>query len=279
MNQAGVSVVIKSDSEELIRHLYLEAAKMVKYGNVPEDQALAMITINAARELGLDRRLGSIEVGKDADIAIFNAHPFDGFARCEMALIDGEVQFQRKGSKEGKLVPRAGEHAAMPIAGLPAEAKAKTLDLSLNAGGSYAITGATIHPVSGPDIADGVIVVIAAGKIAAVGDSKTRHPAGAAKVIDAKGLDLWPGLIDAGRSSACTRSAACQETQDSSDSAEYQPELRTSIALHPDSELLPVARANGILAAFVQPDRRRDLRPGGRGQPRRLGADRDAGDG
>ena len=88
---------------------------MVKYGNVPEDQALAMITINPARELGLDRRLGSIEVGKDADIAIFNAHPFDGFARCELALIDGEVQFQRK-SKDGKLAPRPGDHAAMPAA-------------------------------------------------------------------------------------------------------------------------------------------------------------------
>ena len=105
MNQAGVQVCIKSDSEELIRHLNLEAAKMVKYGNVTEDQALAMITINPARELGLDRRIGSIEVGKDADIAIFNAHPFDGFARCELALIDGEVQFQRK-PRTNKLTAR-----------------------------------------------------------------------------------------------------------------------------------------------------------------------------
>ncbi len=159
MNQAGVSVVIKSDSEELIRHLYLEAAKMVKYGNVPEDQALAMITINAARELGLDRRLGSIEVGKDADIAIFNAHPFDGFARCEMALIDGEVQFQRK-SKDGKLTPRTGDHVAMPAAAVNAEAKARGLDLSVSAGGTYAVIGANLHPVSGPDIQNGSIIIV-----------------------------------------------------------------------------------------------------------------------
>ena len=65
--------------------LNLEAAKMVKYGGVTEAQALAMITINPARELGLEDRLGSIEVGKDADLALFNAHPFDGFARCELA--------------------------------------------------------------------------------------------------------------------------------------------------------------------------------------------------
>ena len=60
----AADVCIKSDSEELVRHLNLEAAKMVKYGGVTEAQALAMITINPARELGLDERLGSIEVGQ-----------------------------------------------------------------------------------------------------------------------------------------------------------------------------------------------------------------------
>ncbi len=250
MTQAGVSTVIKSDSEELIRHLHLEAAKMVKYGGVPEDQALAMITINAARELGLDRRLGSIEVGKDGDIALFNAHPFDGFARCELALIDGEVQFQRK-SKDGKLRPRPGDHSAMPASALSPEVRARGLDLSVSAGGTYAVTGATLHPVSGPDIAEGTIV-IAAGRIAAIGDSQTPIPP-AAKVIDARGLDVWPGLIDAGTPLGLYEVGSLPETQDSSDSAEFQPELRTSVALHPDSELIPVARANGILAAFVQP--------------------------
>src|SRR5208337_1205563 len=63
--RAGASVCIKSDSEELIRHLNLEAAKIVKYGGVTEAEALAMITINPARQLGLESRLGSIEVGKD----------------------------------------------------------------------------------------------------------------------------------------------------------------------------------------------------------------------
>ena len=70
LSKAGANVCIKSDSEELNRHLNLEAAKMVKYGGVSEAQALAMITLNPARELGLERRLGSIEVGKDADIVI-----------------------------------------------------------------------------------------------------------------------------------------------------------------------------------------------------------------
>ena len=95
LTEAGASVCIKSDDAELMRHLNLEAAKMVKYGGVSETQALAMITINAARQLGLDARLGSIEAGKDADIVLYNGHPFDAFSRCELAMIDGEVFFQR----------------------------------------------------------------------------------------------------------------------------------------------------------------------------------------
>ena len=94
--EAGANVVIKSDDRELIRHLYQEAAKPVRYGNMAPDRALATITLNSARELGLDKRMGSIEVGKDADLAIFNAHPLNSFARCEMTLIDGEVYFSRQ---------------------------------------------------------------------------------------------------------------------------------------------------------------------------------------
>ena len=75
LTEAGANVCIKSDDAELMRHLNLEAAKMVKYGGVSEAQALAMITLNPARELGLEDRLGSIEVGKDADIVLFDAAP------------------------------------------------------------------------------------------------------------------------------------------------------------------------------------------------------------
>ncbi len=96
LTRAGASVCIKSDDAELVRHLNLEAAKTMKYGGLTEEQALATITINPARELGLDDRLGSIERGKDADLVLFNGHPLDATSRCELALIDGEVWFQRK---------------------------------------------------------------------------------------------------------------------------------------------------------------------------------------
>ena len=91
----GVSVSINSDSDERMRRLNLDAAKVMKYGGVPEEDALKMITLNPAKQLGIDKRTGSIEVGKDADIAIWSAHPFSVYSRVEMTLIEGDVYFDR----------------------------------------------------------------------------------------------------------------------------------------------------------------------------------------
>jgi imidazolonepropionase-like amidohydrolase len=95
MAQRGVRVSINSDSDERIRRLYQEAAKAMHYGGVTEEQALQMITLNAAWQLGVDNRVGSIEVGKDADLAIFNGHPFAPASRVDMTLVDGRVFFDR----------------------------------------------------------------------------------------------------------------------------------------------------------------------------------------
>jgi imidazolonepropionase-like amidohydrolase len=95
MAERGVTVSINSDSDERARRLYQEAAKAIKYGGASEDEALRMITLNAAQQLGIGQRTGSIEVGKDADLAIFNAHPFSPAARVEMTLVDGRRFFDR----------------------------------------------------------------------------------------------------------------------------------------------------------------------------------------
>lgn len=95
MAQRGVRVSINSDSDERARRLYQEAAKAMHYGGVPEEEALRMITLHPAWQLGIDRRVGSIDVGKDADLAIFNGHPFAPTSRVEMTLIDGRVFFDR----------------------------------------------------------------------------------------------------------------------------------------------------------------------------------------
>ena len=95
MQSHGVLVSLNSDSDELARRLYWEAAKVVRYGGVPEDEAFKMVTLNPAKQLGIDKWVGSIEVGKDADLAIFKSHPFAPDTRVEMTLVDGRVLFDR----------------------------------------------------------------------------------------------------------------------------------------------------------------------------------------
>jgi imidazolonepropionase-like amidohydrolase len=95
MAERGVVTTINSDSDERARRLYQEAAKAMRFGGASEESALRMITLNAAIQLGIDKYTGSIDVGKDADIAIFNGHPFAPASRVDMTLIDGRVFFDR----------------------------------------------------------------------------------------------------------------------------------------------------------------------------------------
>ena len=95
MTRKGVIVSLNSDSDELMRHLNDEAAKTLKYGGLTETEALSLITINPAKQLMIDNRVGSIEVGKDADLAIFDKHPLSNYAKVEKVFIDGQLYFDR----------------------------------------------------------------------------------------------------------------------------------------------------------------------------------------
>ena len=96
MTRAGVVVSINSDSDERARRLNLDAAKMMKYGDMTEQEALRMITLNPAIQLGIQDRVGSIDVGKDADLSIWNGNPLSVYSRVETTFIDGEVFFDRE---------------------------------------------------------------------------------------------------------------------------------------------------------------------------------------
>ena len=95
LTKNGVVTSINSDSRELIRHLYHEAAKTQKYGQLTDAEALSLITINPAKQLGIDHRVGSLEPGKDGDVAIFSAHPLSVYAIPEYTIVDGIVRFDR----------------------------------------------------------------------------------------------------------------------------------------------------------------------------------------
>jgi imidazolonepropionase-like amidohydrolase len=91
----GVHVAIKSDSEDYTRRLNQEASKAIRYGGATEEEALKMITLNAAWIIGVDDRVGSIETGKDADLVIWDGYPLSSYGVPEKVLIDGYVYFDR----------------------------------------------------------------------------------------------------------------------------------------------------------------------------------------
>jgi len=96
LTRKGVVVSVNSDSDELQRHLNLEAAKSMRYGGLNETEALALVTINPAKQLGIDDRVGSIEVGKSADLVLFDQHPLSNFSKALKVWIDGHEYFDRE---------------------------------------------------------------------------------------------------------------------------------------------------------------------------------------
>ncbi|NRA76410.1 MAG: amidohydrolase family protein [Planctomycetes bacterium] len=95
MRKAGVNVSFNSDSDELARRLNLEAAKAVKYGDVPPEEALKFVTLNPAYQLRLDDRIGSLEPGKDGDFVIWSGDPLSGYSLCLQTWIEGQRFFDR----------------------------------------------------------------------------------------------------------------------------------------------------------------------------------------
>jgi N-acetylglucosamine-6-phosphate deacetylase len=95
MRDAGVVVSFNSDSGELARRMNLEAAKAVKYGNVPEQEALKFVTLNPAKQLKSDQYVGSLEPGKHADFTIWSGDPLSTYSICEQTWIEGRKYFDR----------------------------------------------------------------------------------------------------------------------------------------------------------------------------------------
>lgn len=103
MHNQGIVVAINSDDAEMSRRLNQEAAKTVKYGNISEEEAWKMVTINPAKLLHIDNRVGSIKVGKDADLVLWSAHPLSVYAKVEKTIIEGATYFDIEKDKQKRL--------------------------------------------------------------------------------------------------------------------------------------------------------------------------------
>ena len=96
MQKVGLNVAINSDDAEMARRLNQEAAKSVKYGGMSETDALNMVTINPAKMLHVDSKVGSIKVGKDADLVVWSDNPLSIYAKAEKTIVDGTIYFDRE---------------------------------------------------------------------------------------------------------------------------------------------------------------------------------------
>ena len=242
MMDAGVVTSLNSDSSDVIRRLNLDAGKVMRFGGLTADEALKLITINPAIQIGLDSRVGSIEVGKDGDFAVFTKHPLDSHTKNVMTLVEGEVYFvhpdmELDGSTPG---PNAIDIPEPPRDLLPLPEPS----------GTYAIVGATIHPITGDSVAGGTLIM-RDGKIVDVVDSESR-PAGAS-IVDATGLHVYPGLINAATQIGLSEISGFEQTRDQADLATFQPELRALSAINPHSEHIPVTMCEGITLTHSVP--------------------------
>ena len=289
MVRKGVLVSINSDSAEHARRLNTEAAKSVRWGGLTDDEALALVTINPAKQLRIDNRVGSLEVGKDADISVWTHHPLSSYAIVDKVFIDGRQYYDRL-SEDARLTELKKEKAALAAAerggrGNPTgtnqapDERRGTDDSDAGRGPSagngngtasptsnvpapmqnrpaaqangpvLAITNARIFPVTSAAIENGTIV-IRGNRIEALG-ANVQVPQGA-KIIDAKGGHVYPGFINA-RTTIGIGENGVRGYDDISEMHDWNQHLRTRVAYHTESETIPVARGTGITTVGVAP--------------------------
>lgn len=240
LKKAGVLTSFHTDGTAGTTALHINAAKAMRCGGLNEQEALRLITINGAKELGIDSRTGSIDVGKDADIVIWDGHPLSVYSRVNTTLIDGEVYFQERDAfgltDASTFKTKLDPFSYVPNTPVPAKSS------------FYAIVGGTVHPVSGPAIQNGT-VVMRDGRIVAVGKGLAA-PKGAV-VVNAKGMQIYPGFIDAGTQVGLTEFGQVGQATDARELGTFQPDLVAATDVNVGSEHIPVTRVQGVTTVFT----------------------------
>ncbi len=240
MNKAGVLTSINSDSGEMMRRLFEEAAKSVRYAGMDRVEALKLVTLNGALQLGLGDRLGSIEVGKDADLVLLNGDPLSSLSRVEWTMVEGELQFQRRDAFGLDSNPGTVSSIEEPARQIP----------SGLSGALTILAGGTIHTVT-DGVIEGGSLVMQGDRIVAV-EANWNQIEGA-RVIDVTGMHVWPGMISLDSSVGLHEIGAVKATDDTSEIGGNQPDLRVTAAIHAESAHIGVTRHNGITRVQTAP--------------------------
>ena len=282
MHDAGVVVSFNSDNGDLSRRMNLEAAKAVKYGDLAEEEALKFVTVNPAIQLNLQDRIGSLEVGKDADFVLWNGNPLSVYSRVLMTFVEGRKMFDldfdqqmranieterqrlitlaqanesnptdrgRSGRGRGGPAPTSKETTGDEFTPNPAAPEFTYRPSMLPDPGTVAIVGATVHTVSGEDIENGV-VVMEGGKITVVGGPNTAIPSEASR-FDADGRHLYPGMIASDSSLGLSEIGSVDEGNDLNEMGDFNANIRAEVAVNGEATAIPVTRANGITHAVT----------------------------
>lgn len=272
MHEHGVLTSLNSDIPWLQSFMVYEFNKPVKYGGVLREEALRMLTRYPAQQLLIANRVGTLEVGKDADLVLLSGDPFDVYTRVEKTIVDGIIYYDREREAETRkqpvrelpvrpLVPEAvtppGGGGGM--AGTVAAVATRSGDRrpAARAGGAAqatvtALVGATVHPVSRPPIANGT-VLLRDGRVAAVGAAADVPIPDGATIVNLAGKHLYPGMIDPITQLGMVEIGQVAASRDDREAGRYNPHIRALASVHPHSEAIPVTRANGVTAVLTVP--------------------------
>lgn len=292
MHKKGVLVSINSDSAEHARRLNTEAAKTIKWGGLSDEEAFAMVTINPAKQLRIDNRVGSLEVGKDADVVIWTAHPLSSFAVADKVFIDGKLYHDREADArriteiqkekekfrgdtkpDGTSTPRAprtGDDQEFEGLGHGPYVPALTDEAdSPKAVPAHQEAASQVPTPPGSPSTDEVLAITNArivpvtnptidkGTIVIRGNRIVALGAdvpvpAGARIIDAEGGSVYPGFIEAGTDLGINEPGV-RGMDDVNEMLDFNQVIRTRVEYQTDSDAIPVARANGITTAAVMP--------------------------
>ena len=247
--EAGLKVSLQTDAigggQQNLREL---AALCVRYG-MSEADALRAITIREAESVGLEKRVGSLEPGKDADLVLLDGEPFDLLTNVERVLIDGKVEYERPAAR-----PRVKpETSALPARG------ALSVPADLSRAATFAVKAGTLLTMADEAIRNAVVLV-KDGKIERAG-ANLAVPAGY-PVVDASEFVVMPGLVSPRSYVGLTSNWRNQSSVDEI-SSPVVPEMQVRHAIEPQAPLFAFARQLGITTALVTPGDRNVV--GGRG--------------
>ncbi|MCR9205826.1 MAG: amidohydrolase family protein, partial [Halobacteriovoraceae bacterium] len=261
----GVKTIIHSDSSEDIRHLNHEVSKVIKAGKdlgimIDEQKAMAWITLNPAWALGIEKQVGSLEIGKHADLVIWDRHPLSVYAKPDQVLIDGYVVFDRK----KKIVPTSDFEIGNRKIGLGTrENKAPKLDLTLDlidkkheevkekVNSNFLIKDVTVLKSNGTRL-ENQDVLISKGKIRKI--QKEIKPKKALAVVSGKGKILTPGLFESASFLGLFEVSSVDSTKNVSvEGSSLNPSLETHFSFNSQTSRIPIERASGVVYTMAVP--------------------------